>query len=194
MAQIDDFLRDLDASWSPAEGVELSFVGSAALMLQTDYVRGTKDGDVLRTADFPDAARERLLGIAGQGTALATRHHMYIEFVAPALLFLPREPRWHDVDAQLRCFRVRCLDATDVAVSKLIRFNGNDRDDIDAMIAKGVVSRAAMLERLRGAIERFTYDARSDQLPRIVRNFHQVERDMFFELESPIVLPPHSMR
>ncbi len=59
MSVIHDFFRDLDHGWKlPAkEKVRLHLIGSTALMLQVDYTRGTKDSDVLETADmYPDAS------------------------------------------------------------------------------------------------------------------------------------------
>jgi hypothetical protein len=39
-------------------------------------------------------------------------------------------------------------------------------------------------------VERIWHDARADDLPRIVRNLHRVERDMFDVPETDIELPP----
>lgn len=48
MSVFEDFFRELDASWKwPADAkTSLRIIGSAALMLQADYERGTKDTDV----------------------------------------------------------------------------------------------------------------------------------------------------
>jgi hypothetical protein len=51
MPLIHDFFREPDAAWgipAPAK-IRLRIIGSSALMLQTDYARGTKDTDVLET-------------------------------------------------------------------------------------------------------------------------------------------------
>lgn len=49
VAQFKELLTEIDARWKPvgAEPITLQVIGSAALMLQADYERGTKDGDVL---------------------------------------------------------------------------------------------------------------------------------------------------
>lgn len=46
MKLIREFLSEIDAHWKPigAVPIRLRIIGSAALMLQTDYQRGTKDG------------------------------------------------------------------------------------------------------------------------------------------------------
>ncbi|MEQ1564804.1 MAG: hypothetical protein ABMA64_04115 [Myxococcota bacterium] len=65
MYPIDEFLRGLDAAWTPGDRrIRLPLFGSAALFLQTDYVRGTKDGDILETQEVA-AVRERLLALGG---------------------------------------------------------------------------------------------------------------------------------
>lgn len=51
---VEELLWDIDQSWV-ADGpdkVTLRIVGSSALFLQTDYRRGTKDSDVLETAEL----------------------------------------------------------------------------------------------------------------------------------------------
>jgi len=77
----------------------------------------------------------------------------------------------------------------DVVVSKLKRFHADDRQDIAAMIDKGLVQHPVLVERFRSAVDRFSHEARADKLPRYVRNLHQVERDQFDVPETPIYLP-----
>lgn len=45
MLLIDDFFKDIDGRWgqAPDAKIRLRIIGSAALMLQADYERGTKD-------------------------------------------------------------------------------------------------------------------------------------------------------
>lgn len=54
MNQIGEFIAEIDRSWEPLrqERQPLRIIGCGALMLQTDYERGTKDSDVLQAADF----------------------------------------------------------------------------------------------------------------------------------------------
>lgn len=50
MNLVDDFFEELDRLWTPEEGgrrIPLHVIGTTALVLQTNYERGTKDGDVL---------------------------------------------------------------------------------------------------------------------------------------------------
>ena len=89
MPLISDFLVDLDRRWdqSSTEKVRLPLIGSTALMLQTDYERRTKDGDVLETTDLTTEIKERLLGLAGEGSGMHTR------FAAALLRRGPRRGR-----------------------------------------------------------------------------------------------------
>jgi hypothetical protein len=123
-----------------------------------DYQRGTKDSDVLETAELQKELAARLTLLAGKGTELHLRRRIY-------------------------------LDVTDVAVSKLKRFIGSDRNDIAAMIERGLVPHALFVERFKSAVESYYMDARAEDLPKYIRNFHQIERDDFDVEETEIELP-----
>jgi hypothetical protein len=191
---IDDFFRDIDERWKPtASGkIRLRIIGSTALMLQSDYDRGTKDSDVLRTAHITDAIEEQLKALAGKGTDLQRRHRMYVDIVSAALPFLPQQPRCHphpSLTASLANFEIEVLDVVDVVVSKLKRFKPADQSDIEAMIDRGLVPHDALIERFKDAVDAFEMDARADELPQYVRNLHSVERNIFDLSETPIELP-----
>ncbi len=94
MKWIDDFFRDLDGACAGAPPLRLDVIGSVALMLQTDYARGTKDGDVLQTAALTAQVRARLLALAGPGTPMAKKHRLYLDIVQSGLPFLPHVRLW----------------------------------------------------------------------------------------------------
>lgn len=194
---IEALLKDIDTRWplNRRDGVPvtLRIIGSTALFLQTDYRRGTKDSDVLETADLDPETSAALLEVAGQGSLLHKRHRLYIEIVGGAFPFLAVEPKWRPVvelNGELRQVRVEVLDVVDVVVAKLARLHGRDREDIAAMEERGLLSHAHLLDRFRSAVERIWHDARADDLPRIVRGLHWLERDLLGEPESEIELPP----
>ena len=54
-----------------------------------------------------------------------------------------------ELNARLRHFDLEVLDAVDVVVSKLKRFNPNDRTDIEAMVERSLVPYARLLARFR---------------------------------------------
>lgn len=163
-------------------------------MLQTDYDRGTKDGDVLESKENTERIREQLFALAGKKSELRDQFHMYIDVVLRGLLFLPVKAQFHPLPGlRLKNFRIEVLDVVDVAVSKLSRFNASDRDDIRAMADKGLLDHALLLKRFKKAAEWFACDARAEDVPRYLKNFHAVERDMLALPESEIELPPECL-
>jgi hypothetical protein len=194
VSPISDLLEDVDRQWKPTaeRRVELHIIGSSALMLQTAYERATKDGDVLETQSIDTPTRSQLLALAGEKTVLARKHRIYVETVPRGLPFLPQQPVWHprsEINDRLRHFDVFVLDVVDVVVSKLFRFSANDRSDIDVMITRELVPHDRLLARFNSAVDRFSHDARSNQLPATVKNLNAVERDSFGVAESEITLP-----
>jgi hypothetical protein len=188
---IGDFFRDIDERWKPS-GPDKIRLGSTALMLRSNYDRGTKDSDVLETAQITKAVAEQLRALAGKGTDLHRRHRMYLDIVSAALPFLPQQPRCHphpSLTASLANFEIEVLDVIDVVVSKLKRFNPADQSDIEAMIDRGLVPHDALIERFNDAVDAFEMDARADDLPQYVRNLHSVERNIFDVSETAIELP-----
>lgn len=183
-------LAEVARAWA-VEAATLRVIGATALALQVDYDRGTKDADVLRATGLSDEAATHLLDLAGPGTPLAKRWRLHVELVPNGIPFLPHGPVWREIslpDAPSR-ITVLVLDVVDVVVSKLKRFHANDRADVGAMIAAGHVEHARFVERFRSAVDEFIYDARAEELPRYIANFHEVERDVFGVEESEIDLP-----
>jgi len=192
--RVKAFFDDIDGRWTgpPGEIIELRLIGSTALMVLTDYDRGTKDSDVLETVAIIGATKTRLLELAGQETALHRRHSMYLDIVDNGLPFLPHAPAYHapqELNAGLGCFQIKVLDVVDVVVSKLKRYSPSDREDIHAMIQRGAVPRDDLIARFRAAVDEFACDARAVELPRYVTNLHQVERDAYGGSETEIELP-----
>lgn len=195
MATIEEFFRDIDDRWesSGKHRVVLPVIGCGALMLQTTYDRGTKDSDVLETADLTDPIKEQLVRLAGKETDLHRRHKLYIDIVHGGLPFLPQRPLWHplELNERLRYFDIAVLDVVDVVVSKLKRFSANDRSDIAAMIEKDLVPHTDLVTRFRSAAALFEMDARApEELPKYIRNLNQVERDELYVAETEIEVPP----
>lgn len=192
---IRTFLAEIDRRWdAPEEGarLKLQIIGSTALMLLAEYERGTKDSDVLKAASITADTQARLLALAGPGTDLHRKHRMYLDFVAPAIGFFPRPPRFHsvaDLNSSLRHFEVEALDIVDTVVSKLKRFDSNDLSDIQAMVDLDCVDHAQLVERFLSAMDGFSMDARADDLRAYLRNLNRVERDLLGVPESQIPMP-----
>lgn len=196
MTPFETFLQDLDRLYAGkrpagAARIGLRILGSVALMIQADYVRGTKDGDVLESAPINHAIKRELLELGGKQTALANRHGIYLDIVPSGILFLPGASVYHplpELSAALACFDVQVMDITDACVTKLKRFSGNDQADLAAMVKLGKLDHAHFLDRFRSAIDHCRGQAFSDDYPKIVDRFHQAERDIFLVPETPIDL------
>jgi hypothetical protein len=191
---IDPFLLDLDAQW-PTGGpkIPLKVIGSTALMLQTDHVRGTKDSDVLGVDPVQGQVAEDLIALAGEHTRFHRKHQVYLDVVNSGLPFLPHPLVWHPVDrldALLRNFEILVLDVTDVVVSKLKRFHENDKNDIQAMIDRELIDHAHLVDRFHSAAEVFSGDARASQVLLYAQNLNWVEREYLAVPETRYELPP----
>lgn len=196
MPVFESFLQEIDRRWERPDSqvgkIRLRVIGSAALMLQTNYQRGTKDSDVLETAHITEDIKGRLFKLAGQGTELHTRHKVYLDIVWGGLPFLPQSPVCHllvELNQSLQHFEVEVLDIVDVVVSKLKRFSANDISDIRAMVDKGLVGHSMLIERFAAAVDFYSMDARAGDLPKYVQNLNRIERDCFFVPETTIELP-----
>lgn len=194
MSLVEELFREVDAKWKwqSSSRIHLHILGSAALMLQANYERGTKDGDVLETVDFAKETRQRLLDLAGKNTAIHKRRRLYIDIVGNGVPFLPQVPQWHPLDRinpSLDHFELSVLDIVDVVVSKLKRFNADDQSDIAAMIDRDLVPHGALITRFQLGVDYLHGDARAEDLPKYVSNLHRVERDQFGAPETEIELP-----
>lgn len=191
---VELFLRDLDRQWSRAEEkIPLKVLGSTALMLQTPYVRGTKDSDVLGVDPVLGEVAAKLIQLAGEGTTLHLKHQVYLDIVGPGIPFLPRPTLWHPADwlnHDLQSFVVNVLDVTDVVVSKLKRFNASDRNDIRAMVELDLIEHPKLVERFLCAADAWADGGSASDLPSYARNLNWVEREFLGEPETPYELPP----
>lgn len=194
MSLVDDFFRDIDRRCArpTSTKVRLRIIGSAALMIRTGFVRGTKDSDVLEASDLTPERRDHLLALAGEGTALHTKHRLYIDIVSSGTPFLPQMPLYHlptDLNAALVHLELAVLDVVDVVVTKLKRFHANDRSDIEAMVNLDLVPHERLVARFKDAVDYFLGDARAEDLPQYCRNLNTVERDLLGVPETEVDLP-----
>jgi Nucleotidyltransferase of unknown function (DUF6036) len=186
----DSFLRDVDRRWVKREDrIPLHIIGSVALLLRTDYDRGTKDSDVLQTKELTEVIKGRLLALAGRETELHRRHGMYMEVVPSGLPFLPHVPLYHALDelnASLQHFEIQVLDVVDVVVSKLKPFRGSDIDDIREMVERGLVPHEVLISRFKDAVDDYLGSAGAEDIPRFVKNLNRIERDLLQVQETEI--------
>lgn len=191
---IEEFIAKIEERWEPTgeEPIPLRMIGSSALFLRTDYVRGTKDADILEINELPKEVWEQLKTIAGKGTGLAKAHRLYIDLVGAGFPFLPPRPFFHplnELSERLRYFHVEALDPVDVVVSKLKTFRATDLDDIRAMVTRDLVNSGRLIERFELAKESWLLGSRAHELRDYIENLHAVQRDYLLVPETPIELP-----
>lgn len=184
---IDEFFQEIDRKWAPLgmEPIELRIIGSTALFLQSTYKRGTKDSDILELSDAPKNISSALQKLAGKETRLAKQHALYLDIVMEALPLLPPKPIYHDHKLQLKNFKLKLLDITDVIVSKIKRFNPHDIEDINEICKLKLINQNKLLERFKLAIDAWKIDARQECFDNYIENFHVVQRDYLLVKETP---------
>lgn len=191
---IEEFINKIEKKWHPMgqEPILLSIIGSTALFLQTNYIRGTKDTDILEVSELPKEVWEQLRLIGGKDSDLAKAYRFYIDLVGPGLPFLPPRPLFHLVEtlnSKLKFFRFQALDPVDVVVSKLKTFRPSDLDDIRAMADRHLINPARLVERFECAKEHWLMGSRAHELRDYIKNLHTVQRDYLMDKETPIFLP-----
>lgn len=156
-----DFLRELDRLLS--KPVELQCVGGFVLVTRYDFPRVTNDIDYLPTL-VPDE-QHRLLEIAGQGSSLHKRFHVYIQCVG-GVTSLPEnyEDRLEDIfPHEFEKLRILALDPYDLALSKLERNSPKDREDVKYLVRTVPLNRDTLLARYRGELRPYlSNEARHD--------------------------------
>lgn len=191
---IEVFLQELDRLWTPMGGEPIPFrlIGCTALFLQTDYLRGTKDTDILELDAITEPIKSALDKPAGKESAFRQRFKMYLEVVAPVVPFFPHGLVFHpqpELSAKLKNFSIETLDVVDVIVSKLKPLRPNDLLDIQAMIERGLLDHSRLVERFQSAMHRWLMDARAADFPNIIANLNLVEREWLKVPESRFELP-----
>ena len=128
-----EFLSELDQALAGMDldtPVELHCLGGFAVTMRYGLHRTTSDLDIVETV--PSSSLSVLLGLAGKGTPLANRHGLHID-AGSRVATLPENyaDRLEDLfPGSLQHLRLRILDAYDLALSKLERNIGRDREDV----------------------------------------------------------------
>ena len=138
------FLRDVDRGLRGP--VEVHCLGGFVLGVLWDLPRPTGDIDFIEVR--PGQASEELLGVAGEGTTLAVRHHLHFQRVGVATCPDGYESRLTDVTPQgLQNLKIKALDVHDIVLSKVSRNSPRDRSDVEFLAKKGALARRLLEER-----------------------------------------------
>lgn len=95
--------------------------------------------DLMVEVELEDGARRSIYLDTNYNSTFALMHEDYIEDSIP-------------VDLGLSTFNVRVLSPVDLAVSKLVRFAPNDREDIAALVALGLTTASEIERRATSAL------------------------------------------
>lgn len=138
------FLRDVDRVL--IEPVEVHCLGGFVLSVLWGLPRPTGDVDFIEARPRP--AGEDLLRIAGEGSALATKHRLHFQRVTVAEYPESYEGRLIDITpGRLRKLKLRALEVHDVVLAKLSRNSPRDRADVEFLARKGALDRKRIEER-----------------------------------------------
>ena len=137
------FLDDVDRQiGSP---VALHCLGGFVVAARHGLPRPTADIDVLAATPHPHLVE--LLTIAGKGSALARRHHLYVDPVTVATVPESYEARLQPLfPNRFTHLRLFALDPYDLVLAKLERNSEVDRDDV-RLLARAVPLEVNVLRR-----------------------------------------------
>jgi hypothetical protein len=171
------FLNDLDRALEPIAGGDqllLYHIGRSALIWSYGFDSTTADLDFIhpKGADLLVGEAERMFG---RGTSKARDHGLYLEFVPEGLPPVPAgaEKRAAEVGEQWTVIRLFHLEAHDLAVTKLKRFEPKDREDVRQLCDIGEIDPARLEESLEKA---FRFSTPKDGDPHRDRAFAHLRR------------------
>lgn len=144
------FLRDVDQRLQ--EEITLHCLGGFVLRVMYDIPRHTGDLDYLEA--IPSSSTELLDEVAGENSALAKRHGLWIHFAGPTDMPDDYEDRLTDITDGLKYLKLLVPDIYDLLLSKLPRNGPKDRDDVKYVIQREGLSFDKLRERFKAM--RFT--------------------------------------
>lgn len=140
-----EFLTDVDQSFP--ETVELHCVGGFVLAAVYGIPRTTNDLDYIFAN--PSRAHDALNRIAGQDSALARKHRVFLQMVGVADYPENYESRLTTLPLGLKMLTLRVLEPYDLLLSKLTRNNPKDMQDVQALAKKLDLKFDVLIERFR---------------------------------------------
>lgn len=153
--QIHELLDRLDHALVPfakdGEHLDLFLLGRAALVLYYHFPFSTRDVDIvwMRESELERKALELL----GEGSALAKTLGLYLDPVPQALPPLPMgfRNRCTLIDGSWRVLKVWMLEIHDLAATKLKSFRPQDREDLQMLCDRGLLTEPKLHESRQAA-------------------------------------------
>ncbi len=143
------FLRDIDKTL--ARPVELRCIGGFAIAMLYGLPRPTVDVDYLSVVPLDETAH--LEALAGKGSALHTKHGVYLQHVGIVTVPDSYEDRLIPIfPSAYRSLRLFGLDAYDLALSKLERNSARDREDVKFLARAAPLERTILEDRYRSEL------------------------------------------
>lgn len=137
------FLLDLDHELDGTTVVHC--FGGFVVAEYYGLMRPTADIDIIEATGATDL--KTLAALAGKGSALAKRHHVYLDIVTVATVPEDYESRLIDIYPKMfKHLRLRAFERHDLVLAKLSRNGDRDREDV-RRLAAGPGLDAAMLKK-----------------------------------------------
>lgn len=117
----------------------------------SDELRQSMEADIAPGSDDPDVA-DRIDGALGEDSVFQQRHGFYVHGLTIDAAALPKGWERRVVVLQnegTRGNEGRCLEAHDLAASKLAAFREKDRDFVRTLLAEGLITLAKLSLRVR---------------------------------------------
>ena len=161
---------------------ELRIIGKCALVLagMVDSV-GTVDLDSLRveggvSLEVNQDIVDGLLAEVGKPRQMI--HGYYLDFVAPAMVFLPQRQKWIALEGDWSSLSVNYLERHQTIASKLFSAfskppRKKDRQDIGAALDQKVVGLQKVLDEADHIFDFHSMDARNDRFPDVFRYLNE---------------------
>ncbi|MBI5283391.1 MAG: hypothetical protein HY858_17045 [Candidatus Solibacter usitatus] len=143
------FLTELDAQL--AEPVDLHCIGGFVVSQHYGFGRETADLDVFTV--IPREAAERIVQLAGRGSALQKKHRVYIDHVGVANCPANYGERLARVFPAWSKVRLWALEPHDLALTKLERSNERDIRDVIFLAQAGLINRDTLVSRFETELE-----------------------------------------
>ncbi len=137
------FLTELDVTLD--EPADFHCIGGFVVSQHYGLGRETADLDVLSV--FPKAAAERVMQLAGKGSALQKKHRVYIDYVRVANYPDSYEDRLIRTFPVWTNIRLWALEAHDLALTKLERSIERDIRDVMFLAKAGLINRETLIAR-----------------------------------------------
>ena len=153
-----EFLSDVDDALAATHGgerIQLHCVGGFAVAMRYGLHRTTADLDIVEAV--PSSGLQAVLALGGRGTALARKHRLHID-AGSRVATLPENYASRLVDlfpGSMQRLRLRVPDAYDLALSKLERNIGRDREDVLVIARAAQLDPATLRERYMSELRPF---------------------------------------